>query len=79
MSLLEFYSSHESTEININENINCSVIYLIIISRVRDEYICRRILNSLELHRRGCGLLTEIVQNCNIIFFTSPKKLHSSS
>lgn len=36
MSLLEFYSCHKNTKINVNENINYSVCYLDIIIYVRE-------------------------------------------
>lgn len=39
MSLLEFYSCHESTKINVNENIKYSVCYLEIIIHVREMYL----------------------------------------
>lgn len=39
MSLLEFYSRHESTKININENIRYSGCYFEVIIHVREMYL----------------------------------------
>jgi len=81
MSLLEFYSCHESTKINVNENIKYSVCYLEIIIHVREMYLqtyCINFILNTKIHwnhtRDECGILTSIIQNYNMYFFISQKK-----
>lgn len=78
MSLLEFYSRHESTKININENIQYSGCCSEIIIHVRETYLqtywIKFILNT-KIHwnytRDEGGILTSIIQNYNTFFHFS--------
>lgn len=77
MSLLEFYSCHKNTKINVNENIKYSVCYLKIIIHVREMYLQTygiKFIFNTKIHwnytRDEGGILTSIIQNYNIFFFS---------